>query len=341
MIGGEIACELVKRGWSVLSIVRARDDREARSRLAQRLSRSGRSGLLETSRLAALAGDITATDLGLSVEATRAIDLIVHCAGDTSFKADDRCWRINVGAAHRLIELAGKMTRPPRLFFVSTASVCTSRAPGGISEAAEPGGYENGYIRSKRRAEALLVESGLDPVILRPSIVLSRGIRNRRMARSVLWVLPVMKALGEVPVDPHSRLDFVPVDYVADLIGRLIDRERLRHRCYHLSAGPRSSNTCAEIRDTLCRADASYHRLRFVGANSARDRFETSPDAQSLWAALDYYLPFINADAAYSNRRLVEELGPELPPCPPVTQYLNDLMGAMNLRAAAREGLDP
>ena len=123
--------------------------------------------------------------------------------------------------------------------FVSTASVVT--APSGcITEEAPFAGHENPYTQSKREAEAIALASGLDIVIVRPSIVLSRGVDDRAMARSILWAMPIMIEVGEVPIDPHARVDLVPVDFVADAILHLAQKPQLAHRLYHVSAGSRS-----------------------------------------------------------------------------------------------------
>jgi hypothetical protein len=44
------------------------------------------------------------------------------------------------------------------------------------------------------------------------------------MARSILWTVPIMGELGEIPVDPDAYVDLVPVDYVADAVAQLAIR---------------------------------------------------------------------------------------------------------------------
>ncbi|HZF38709.1 MAG TPA: SDR family oxidoreductase, partial [Blastocatellia bacterium] len=271
-------------------------------------------------------------------------DTIVHCAGETSFKDGARCWNTNVGAAQRLIEFVRKMSRRPKVFFVSTASVCLDPKHSEVAEDAGFNGYENGYTKSKRHAERLIAESGLDVVVVRPSIVLSRGVRSRRMARSILWVIPVMRSLGEVPIDPDARVDMVPVDYTAEVVGRLVNKDSLRYRNYHISAGGAAAPTCSEIIETVRQDDCSYRRIRLAGPASSVGGSRTAVDWRSgraLMAALNYYAPFLNAGVVYSNRRASEELGPEMPQCPKATRYINELMRRFSPEEAVAESVNP
>ncbi|MBO0724427.1 MAG: SDR family oxidoreductase [Blastocatellia bacterium] len=344
LLGGEIAATLVKLGWSVRAIVRACDSREAARRLRARLNESGPGRLTDTSQMAALAGVVTAEGFGLPPNSQNDVDAIIHCAGETSFKDAGRCWNTNVGAAQRLIEFVRKMPRRPKVFFVSTASVCLSPKHSEVAEDAGYNGYENGYTRSKRHAERLIAESGLDAVIVRPSIVLSRGVRSRRMARSILWVIPVMRSLGEVPIDPDALIDMVPVDYAAEVIGRLVSKDSFQYRNYHISAGRAASPTCSEIIETVLQEDRSYGRIRFAGAASSNGGsriVENWRSGRALMTALNYYAPFMNADIVYSNRRASEELGAEMPQCHKVTRYINELMRNFSPQEAFAESLNP
>ena len=76
-----------------------------------------------------------------------------------------------------------------RIVFVSTASVTTAPERTAITEEAPYAGHANTYSRSKREAEQLLMASGLDPVIVRPSIVLSRGIHDRQDLCGVMAIV--------------------------------------------------------------------------------------------------------------------------------------------------------
>jgi nucleoside-diphosphate-sugar epimerase len=344
LLGGEIVTAFVKRGWRVRAIARAGGAMEAANRLRARLNYSGASRLMDTSQMSALAGDVTAEGFGLRPNSHDGVDAIVHCAGETSFKDARRCWNTNVGAAQRLIELVRKMARRPKVFFISTASVCLGPSHSEVAEDAGFNGYENGYTRSKRQAERLIAESDLDAVVFRPSVVLSHGVSSSRMARSILWVIPVMKRLGEVPIDADARVDMVPVDYTAEVICKLVIKDSLRYKNYHISAGQAAAPTCSEIIETVRQEDHTYGRIRLAGPASTdvgSEPAEGRRSGRALMAALNYYAPFLNADIVYSNSRASEELGPEMPQCPKATLYINELMRSFSQREAVVESVDP
>lgn len=344
LLGGEIAAELVKRGWGVRAIARAGDGQEAARRLSARLNDSGAGRLMDTPQMSAFAGDVTAEGFGLPPNAQDGVDAIIHCAGETSFKEAGRCWNTNVGAARRLIEFVRKMAQRPKVFFVSTASVCLGPSHSEVAEDAGFNGYENGYTRSKRHAERLFAESDLDVVILRPSVVLSHGVRSSRMARSILWVIPVMRSLGEVPINPDARVDMVPVDYTAEVICKLVCKDSLRYGNYHISAGRVAAPTCSEIIETVRQEDLSYGRVKLAGPASTNGGSRTAEGRRSqraLMAALNYYAPFLNADVVYSNGRASEELGLEMPRCPKATLYINELMRKFSQQEAVAESVNP
>lgn len=339
LIGGEVLSTLLRRGWSVKAIARGSGDRDASRRIHERLAKS-RAGSWHPEQLTCLAGSVTEPGLGLPATALDRVSAILHCAGETSFNDDQACWRTNVGAAERLIELGRVLKNPPRIYFMSTASVCMRPTGSVLAEGTPFGGFANGYTRSKRQAEGLLEESGLDVVILRPSIVFSRGVEDRKMARAMLWVIPAIVELGSAPMNSGSRLDIAPVDYVAHAVELLLRRPALAHRLYHVSAGEGSSVTCGEMKEAITgmypRAAAvrlaASPRKRKGGASSLQRRLEE---------AISYYIPFMGADIVYSNRRLAEELGPELGPCPRVTEYLASLLGQVEFQEGLEESARP
>jgi dTDP-4-dehydrorhamnose reductase len=100
-------------------------------------------------------------------------------------------------------------------------------------------------VLSKRNSEEHVLESPVDAVVLRPSIVLSQGVDSARYARSILWVLPVMRRLGVLPLTGEEWIDAASVQFVAECVARMFDRS-LVHRVYHLSSGPEFSITLKE-----------------------------------------------------------------------------------------------
>jgi nucleoside-diphosphate-sugar epimerase len=333
LIGGELVSALLAHGWNVHAMARGESDGEASRRIRDRLSRSADRGV-PRGELTCHAGDTTAEELGIPAEALREAGALLHCAGETAFNDDERCWRTNVRSAERLVDLGRRRPDPPRIFFVSTASVCMAPTHSRIDEETRFGGFENGYTLSKRRAEEILLDSGLDAVVLRPSIVFSRGVEDRRMARAMLWVIPALIELGSAPVEPGSRLDIIPVDFAAEAIVRLLEVPRLRHRIYHVSAGEQRSVTCGEFQEAVARVDPRARAVRMsstlAGRSAASDRLR-----ERLEESISYYVPFMSADVVYSNARLLREV-PELGLPPMVTEYVHSLLGQF----AHQEGIE-
>lgn len=329
-IGAEVTVTLIDRGWHVRALVRAANRREAARRLRQRLHEADRADLiphLEDGRLDAVPGDVTLEALGLFPDETDDLAAIVHCAAETSFKPDAPTARVNVGGTRNVVELARSIAPSPRLVHVSTAYVQMGPFHTEIDEN-EPSEtlYDNNYVRSKREAERLVREADLDAVALRPSIVLNRTHKDRRMRRSILWVIPALAQLGDVPVDPDARLDIVPARYLAEVIEQLLQKPSLTHRCYHVTAGTESSKTIAEICEAAAATYPTAERIRFLGSGPSFPGYDGNRHAHRVMGQLAPYLPFIQADVVYSSDRLRRELGETMPDCPPITDYLHAIM---------------
>ncbi len=342
MIGAEVMATLLDRGWRVCALVRAADRSAAARRIADRLHEADRADLipyLAGTALTALPGDVTRARLGLS-EADRAaldgVSAIVHCAAETSFKPDAPTQTVNVGGTRNVIELARAMRPSPRLVHISTAYVQMGPCDTEIAED-EPSEtlYDNNYVRSKREAEQIVRDSGLEALALRPSIVLNRTHKDRRMRRSILWVIPAMAQLGNVPVDPDARLDIVPARYLAEAVEALLRRNRWRRRCYHVTAGAQASATIAEICEAAAPIVPAAGRIRFLGADAEVPSSHRDRHSQRVMSQLAPYLPFIRANVVYTSARLRAELGNEMPDCPPITDYLPDILTQASFSGAS------
>ena len=336
LIGGETILALAKAGARVLAVVRAQSPDHARARLTERLERSNdfHRGLLAS--IEALPGDTTRPLFGLSPEALAPVNAVVHCAANTEFShLEDECvWNTNLSGAQHLVDVGHTLAPGARIVFVSTASVTTAPERTTITEDTPYAGHANTYSRSKREAEQLLTASGLDPVIVRPSIVLSRGIHDRVMARSILWAVPIMGELGDVPVDEDAAIDLVPVDYVARALAQLVVKPTVKHRLYHVSAG-RSARTFGEVCSAITARHPEIGRIRGIG----RHRKVAGRGRGRLMKPLEAYLPFINAGVRYANDRLSEEAGHLV--APDALSYVPDLVGLITLREALSEMYRP
>ena len=336
LIGGELMLILAAKGIYSTAVVRAPDAAAARVRLLDRLQKSALYKPEFTQLVSAVAGNIEASDFGLKDSVLQSFEVILHSAANTSFKADADVYAINIKAAANFAGILKNLKPSQRGFFVGTAAV-TMEPRGVITEDMPFAGYANDYIRSKRDAETLLRATGAPFVSLRPGIVLSRGIDDAKLARNMLWAIPVMAELGNVPLDPLARLDFAPVDFVASAFAEMLLKNDFAHDCYHVSTGE-ASMTFHALADELVLTMPGIKKLVMRG----RDYVPVPSFARQRWmfAALQPYLPFLTADAVFSNARLRAEIGSQAVAPAPIS-YLGDLLGTFSLSDAVRQMYTP
>lgn len=336
LIGGELMLILAARGIHSTAVVRARDSAGARERLLDRLQKSVLWKPEFADKVSAEAGDIEAPNFGLNPAVIQAADVILHSAASTSFKTDAGVYPINLKAAENFAGILKTLKPSQRGFFVGTAAV-TMEPRGVITEDMPFAGYANDYIRSKRDAEKLLRATGVPFVSLRPGIVLSRGIDDAKLARNMLWSIPVMAELGEVPLEPMARLDFAPVDFVAGAFAEMLLKNDLAHDCYHVSTGE-ASMTFQALAEELTLTMPGIKKLIMRG----RDYVPVPKFARQRWmfASLQPYLPFLTADAVFSNARLRAEIG-TIADAPAPISYLGEMLGTFSLSDAVKQMYTP
>ena len=297
--------------------------------------------------LESVAGDVIVPRFGLSdhddAQVTDSVDMIIHCASELSFIRDDRCRETNVTGMHNLISLARRCRRHPLIVHLSTAASCgavTHQCLGEDDGYDLDNGHHNEYTRSKAMAERVLRDSGEPCLILRPSITLSAGIPARKFARAIVWFVPLLREFEALPIDPASRVDIVPVSFVAESIIRLLRKPRLRHNCYNISAGPDAATVCGPTSAFL---DDFYQRPKPLTlippsewTREQHRQYLGATNQRKLFSTFRYYLPFLNMDVVYDNTRLRNELGNRFPEITPFTHYLGSLL---NLLARENSGV--
>ena len=336
LIGGELMLLLAGRGVYSTAVVRAADASQARQRLLERLQKSVLWKPEFADMVSAEAGDVTEPNFGLSAAVVQSADVVLHSAANTSFKPGAGVYPINIKAAGQFAAILQSLSPSQRGFFVGTAAVTT--APRGVITEDQPfAGYANDYITSTRDAETLLRAGGAPFVSLRPGIVLARGINDAKLARNMLWSIPVMAELGDVPLDPLARLDFAPVDFIAGAFAEVLLKDELKHDCYHVSTGE-NSMTFKALAEQLTASMPGIGKMVMRG----RDYVPTPKFARQRWMyqALEPYLPFLTADAVFSNARLRAEIG-DAAIAPAPGSYLGEMLATFSLSDAVRQMYTP
>ena len=269
----------------IVALVRAKDDEEA----ARRLSRAwwdwpelaGAIG----ERVEALAGDVTQAGLGLNRAAylhlAGRVTRVIHAAADVRLNAPlEELRRTNAEGTAHVLELARAAHRHHglrRFAHVSTAYVAGTRE-GDVPEGdlTDQYGFATNYERSKYEAETMVQEARAEmPVsVFRPGMIVGDSSTGAAKTFNTIYFPLRMYLVGKlriVPASPSLRVNLVPVDWVAEAVGRLTLDPQAEGRTFHLTAPPESLPRADELAE-LARQWARDHlnlspaRARFVPA---------------------------------------------------------------------------
>lgn len=144
---------------------------------------------------------------------------VVHMAAQTGKARPEQFQRVNVEGTRHVLE-AARAAGVRRVLFVSSIA------------ATYPELEHYPYGRSKRDAEALVRESGLDWAIVRPTIVMSR--------RAAIW--HALEGLANLPITPvfgggAARIQPIHADDLAECMASWIEDPSLDRSAYDLG-GP-------------------------------------------------------------------------------------------------------
>src|SRR3954452_20227803 len=155
-VGRATCAELIERGHDVVALTR-------------------RPGS-EPPGTTAVQGDIANEDAAALNEAVAEArpECVIHLAAEIASQSSEAKIRAtNVDGTARLAEAAKASGGEPKIVFCST--VVTGDAHGELLEPGKPLPVETPYGESKREAEKLVLESGLEAAIVRPSHVYGPG----------------------------------------------------------------------------------------------------------------------------------------------------------------------
>jgi nucleoside-diphosphate-sugar epimerase len=208
-------------------------------------------------------GDLTEHHLGLDARVLRNLeahtDVVLHCGAATGFGSDPRVpERVNVEGTRRVLDLATRARA--RLVHVSTAFVARL----GEFEAVESGDLRSpaAYLRSKVAAEAAVAGSGLDAVVVRPSVLMGDSMTGEITSFQGWHTVCGEIITGQMPFLPAEGrvlVDTVPVDRAARAIAGLALEAPTDRREWWLTAGTQAL-TLAESVDA-CMAVAAESGL--------------------------------------------------------------------------------
>jgi nucleoside-diphosphate-sugar epimerase len=333
-LGGATLAELVlgRPECKVLALVRGGDD--ADSRLRKSLSRFLSPAICdrEWARIELLRGDLSQAETWLDPRLNQ-VTHVIHLAANTSFRSIRSVRETNIAGTMALAKRLVRTQKLTRFLHVGTAYICGAETTRVVQEADYPRtGVRHVTEYTASKAECELQLKRLNPdfplIVARPSIVVGHTRLGCGPSSSLYWYYRALSWLRRLPVGPEVYKDIVPVDYVAMALAHLLFRPTLRHRCYHISAGRRSSVRWGEIVEEISRlgARANLKPVQVVDFQTlVRERHRWQQllgpgDQERLALLLGVLFQFSRCGVEFfDNNRL---LGERLSAPPPFTAYL-------------------
>jgi len=354
VVGSAIARALLEDpGLRLKLLIRGRSDADVHERL-QPLARFW--NLTETqvaARVVAVRGDTSLPRFGLdstpfaqiAAECTR----IIHCAALVRMNLPLAEARASaVGAAENILELVRLSKRTgllQKVEFLSTVGVGGTR-PGVLPERwiTEARGYHNTYEHAKAEAEVLVadgVAEGLPITVHRPSMVVGDSRTGEALRFQIFYhlveFLSGRRTFGFFPAFGQTRLDIIPVDYVANAVVWSSERMDTVGQILHLCTGPEESLKLDDLQSRVCASfvAAGIHVPRRVTVPPRILRMALPvigallPDAsRRALATLPVFLAYLSGSPGFANIETRKILGTAGIALPRVDAYLERVLNA-------------
>lgn len=328
-IGAHIASNLLADHSDSLNLlVRARDEQEARARLWRSLQLHldfGRFSELLNSRINIFLGDLTDPRFGLDAaeyqRLVRTTDSVIHCAASLNRRSEKSCLNVNLRGTLEVVQLAMRARDEHglrRFSHVSTVAVAGQRSNEVVQEDAaidwNRSDYDP-YARTKKFCEHMVHQllPDVPRTIFRPSIVLGDSRRPETNQFDMVRAFVFLAGLPALPFRSTDRIDIVPVDYVADAIATLHQKEKPAHEIYHLSSGT-ASETFVELTDALSKAQGQRSPVFVPSLERPSSKIVNALAGRAgkiggLATLLKVFLPYLVWNTVFDNSRVVAELG--------------------------------
>jgi thioester reductase-like protein len=347
-IGAHIASNLLADHSEPLNLlVRARNEQEARERLWRSLQLHLEFARFEeylNSRVNIFRGDLTDAHFGLAdddyTRLVRTTDSIIHCAASLNRKSEKSCLNVNLRGTLEVIQLAAGARDHHglrRFSHVSTVAVAGQRLDEVVQEDTaidwNRSDYDP-YARTKKFCEHMVRQllPDIQRTIFRPSIVLGDSRRPETNQFDMVRAFVFLAGLPALPFRPTARIDIVPVDFVADAVATLHQKERPAHEIYHLSSGT-DSETFVELTDALSKAQGKRGPVFAPSLEGPSSKMVNALAGRAgkiggLATLMKVFLPYLVWNTVFDNSRVVEEMGRRPAPfsqyCFPLLKFSRD-----------------
>lgn len=357
-IGSYLVNVLLRRGWTVHALGRAKPNQAWRNRVFSAVAEASLSGEPpDCRRLFCHEADFSKPDLEVAAASQLASAhpaVLVHLAGDTKFVPADRTAQRRTNVEATLNVVRALRAAISRVVHVSTAYVAGERTGRILESETDCGqGFHNHYEKSKFEAEVavrgLCAGLNLPLAIARPSIVINDTTQGRSSAFTHLNVLvevanriqefygigdgEVVNREIQVPMNPVARPNAAPVNPIAEALATIVESPDAAGKNFHLCHPAPQTN--AEIFDLVLSAFGIQGKikLRFV-AELTKPLTRTE---EMTARAFRVYLPYLNRSADFdctNMRALIPAYDRMFPPV--TVEYLHKVIAFE--RASRRAG---
>jgi thioester reductase-like protein len=328
-IGAHVAALLLERHNESLNVlVRAKDTHEAEVRLWRALQLHfdfPRFHQHLQTRIRLVVGDLTSPRFGLEDSDYRKLvgttDAVIHCAASLNRKSEKACLNVNLRGTLQVVKMAMAARDHHglrRISHVSTVAVAGRRRNEVVQEDEaidwDRSDYDP-YARTKKFSEHLVREllPDVPHTIFRPSIVLGDSRYPETTQFDMVKAFVFLAGLPVLPFRPQDRLDIVNVDFVAESIVALHQKEKPDHEIYQLSSG-RQSQTFRELTDALSRF---RHKSGPIYLRNLEKPFTWGVEHLSRRrgrlgygaSLMKVFLPYLVWNTVFDNARVVSETG--------------------------------
>jgi nucleoside-diphosphate-sugar epimerase len=337
LVGQYLLRDLLRAGVKVVVVIRSQAGQSGRQRLAKILSNWEQLGSGPLGRPVCLEGDLTREGLGLNDEALNWVSencgAVLHNAASLVYQGADRAkepWLSNLNGTKNILELC-RRTGIGEYHHVSTAYVCGQRC-GLIREGELDCGqaFRTDYEHSKFEAEKLVRAANFleSPTVYRPAIIVGDSQTGYTSTYHALYsyfqfiwlfkeyIKPQADGVYHVPLrlnlTGNEERNLVPVDWVSEVISRIIQDPSLHGQTYHL--GPKRRTTAREIQEVTSRY-FKYTGPTFEGPQAlAKDNLNTQE--KMFYTYVARYQPYWVEEPRFDCTNTLAAV-PDLA-CPPI-----------------------
>jgi thioester reductase-like protein len=328
-IGAHVAANLLQgHGASLNLLVRARDQQEAQLRLWQsmqlHLQFPGFYEYLQT-KIRIFCGDLTSSGFGLNRDEydrlVHTTDSVIHCAASLNRKSEKSCLNVNLRGTLEVLTLARHAEHYHglrRFSEVSTVAVAGKRSNEVVTEDNsidwDRSDYDP-YARTKKFCEHMtrVLLPDTPKTVFRPSIVLGDSRHAETTQFDMVRAFVFLAGLPVLPFRPTDKIDIVNVDFVADAITTLHQKDQPKYDTYHVSSGV-SSQTFREVTAALA---AAQQKRKPIFVPFAESPFTGSVKFLSNRkgplgrgaSLMKVFMPYLVWNTVFDNTRVTSELG--------------------------------